>query len=646
MSLWQLAAKSVWQSRGRYLSYLGSAAFAVMIYFLYTAMALHPGLASAYGGGPGIALAKGMTAAAVVIAIFTFLFLLYANAAFLQSRMKELGLLSLMGVSRKQMVQMLLCENLIVAVVALALGLGLGVLFLKLFFMAVSVLLHLPEQIPVYAGLPVWGRTLAVFGTLFFVVAGASLRPILRRSTIELIRAARQPKAAPTFSRWKAALGLLLMVGGYLWACSPNQVHIVLGVIPVTTMVSVGTYFVMRESSIAILQWLHRRKGYFYRPGPFLNISQLIFKMQDNYRVLSDVTILVAVILAAIGTVVSVFVVFTADAVSSTPHAVQLRQYGEADLRPAAAQVESVLERHAAAGLTPYFLETGNVGVEGAKLTATLMPYSMYSALRGPAKVLPLTRPDEAILVYPSTSWGAVEPSTDRVVVGDEEFDLRLLPDHGGRVLNSDIGTLVTLVVPDERFAAWVEQIPPAERLSTAFWTGPDGWKGEAFGAALTDLQSLFSEANETGPFLSSTRESYDYAVTSLGIALFIGIFVSLVFFAACCSLIYFRLFTEIEDDRKYYRRLQQLGATDGELRRLARQQAMVVFFVPFLLGLVHSTFAMKALGTLLQQTVLQYGWIVAAAYLVLYILYFLGSYGAYWRSIRAGLQRTAPEAV
>lgn len=646
MSLWQVAAKNVWQTRGRYFSYLGSAAFAVMIYFLYTAMALHPDLASTYAGGPGVILAKGMTAAAVVIALFTFLFLLYANAAFLQSRMKELGLLSLMGVTRKQMVGMLLCENLIVGVAALLLGLGLGVLFLKLFFMAVSVLLRLPQQIPVYAGLPVWGQTLAVFGSLFLVVAAASLRPILKRSTIELIRAARQPKAAPKFSRWKAALGLLLVAGGYLWASSPNQVSIVMGIIPVTTMVSVGTYFVMRESSIAILEWLHRRKAYFYRPGPFLNVSQLIFKMQDNYRVLADVAVLVAVILTAIGTVVSVFVVFTADAVASTPHAVQIHQYGGADLEPAVTQVESVLERYGVAELTPYLLETGDVQIGERGLDATLMPYAMYSALRGAdGKKLPLTGPDEAIVVYPS-NWGPTEPFEDRVVVGEEELTLRLLPDHDGKVLNSDGSTVVTLVVSDEHFAAWLERIPQADQLSVAFWAGSNRWKGEAFGAALTELRTLFPAESKTGPFLSSTRESYDLAVSSLGAALFIGIFVSLVFFAACCSLIYFRLFTEIEDDRKYYRRLQQLGATDGELRRLARQQATVIFFVPFILGLAHSTFAMQALGTLMQQTVLQYGWMVAAAYLLLYTLYFLGSCSAYWRSISAGLQRPEPELV
>src|SRR5690606_3371640 len=112
--------------------------------------------------------------------------------------------------------------------------------------------------------------------------------------------------------------------------------------------------------------------------------------------------------------------------------------------------------------------------------------------------------------------------------------------------------------------------------------------------------------------------------VGEYGLSLFMGVFASLAFFAATCSLLYFRLFTEIDDDRRYYTRLRQLGISAGELKGLSRVQAWVVFFTPFLVGLVHSTFAMKALGTLVGISVLHYGWMVAAGYLVLYVVFFL----------------------
>jgi len=174
VNLRRLAFKNIWQSRGRYLAYLGSAVFSVAIYFLYTALTYHPELRSGFYGAQYVSAATG--AAAVVIAVFTFLFLLYSSAAFVRYRMKEFGLLSLVGFTRGQLVRMILWENLIIAVTALAIGLGAGLLFLKLFFMAVSALLRLPRELPLYAGAPVWLQTVAVFGSSFAVVSLVSLR--------------------------------------------------------------------------------------------------------------------------------------------------------------------------------------------------------------------------------------------------------------------------------------------------------------------------------------------------------------------------------------------------------------------------------------------------------------------------------------
>ena len=76
---------------------------------------------------------------------------------------------------------------------------------------APSVLLDLPAQLPLHGGWPVWRDTLVVFGSFFVVVSLLALRGVLWRNIIELIRAGRQPKANPTFSRWQSAAGLLLV---------------------------------------------------------------------------------------------------------------------------------------------------------------------------------------------------------------------------------------------------------------------------------------------------------------------------------------------------------------------------------------------------------------------------------------------------
>lgn len=636
VNLRRLAAKNVWQNRGRYLAYLGSAAFSVMIYFLYTALAIHPGLQSDFTGADYVATA--MNAASVVIAIFTLLFLLYSGAAFIRSRMKEFGLLSLLGLTRGQLVRMLFWENLIVAVTSMAAGLGLGVLFLKLFFMAISALLQLPSQLPIYIGWPVWRQTLIVFGSIFLLVSLLSLRGVLRRNIIELIRAGQKPLERPTFSKWKALFGTALVVGGYVWASHPNPMLIMLGVVPVTTMVSVGTYFIVREASVAVLQAIRHMHHVYQRPGPFLTVSQLMFKLQENYRVLSGAAIMVAVILSAMGSIFAIYIVSEEAALTSTPQAIQLNIPDGEPTAEHVAFVEETLSSHGIDGLERFELRLPQATVDNTPVMVA--PYSLYTTLHRPAgETQRLESDDHAVIIDQFSVFGesvSENAGLRKVRIGDAEYELSISGDSTGRLLNDMIDVLV---VSDARFERWVHEHPDAPFRTVIAWNGPN-WRQEGIEAALTRLRARYDVENPIR--LTSTYEIHRAGIAQFGLALFIGLFISLVFFAATCSLLYFRLFTEIDEDRRYYTRLRQLGLTVSELRTLSWTQALVLFLVPFLVGLVHSTFAMRALSTLVLRSVLVYGWMIAVGYLVLYGAFFTVTFALYWRTMGLRNRSTA----
>lgn len=633
MKLRRLAIKNVWQSRGRYLAYLASSAFTVMIYFLYTALALHPYFQGDYRGARYISVADNT--AAIIIPMFMLVFLLYSGAAFNRSRAKEFGLLALLGLSRRQLVRMILWENVIIAATAIALGLGGGLLFLKLFFMVVSLLLGLSEELPVYVAAPVWWRTVGVFGAMFLGVSLLSLRTVLRLNVIELVRAGRKPKETPIFSWWKALLGMALIVLGYAWACHPDPNVIVPGVLPVTLMVSVGTYLLMRESLIAILSGLRKARRLYHRPGPFLTISYLTFKIQENYRMLASTAVFVAIILSAVGTIFSFYIVSEADARLSAPHAVQLFIPDGAEATSEIALVRSTLAEHGVQELdfVQVRLPFGKIG----SLEVLVAPYSLYESLYRPEGVtLPQGGDDQAIRVNPFRR-PAIDPEEDKptpvdLLLADDSIPFTAVTDRSGRLFNGFLGDV--FVVSDRRFEELVADYPDVEYVELAVWTGP-GWHNSKARAAAAELTERFPRSSPVS--LTTTLETYRARISEYGLALFLVVFTSLAFFAATCSLLYFRLFTEIDEDRRYYTRLRQLGLTRGELRGLSRVQAMVIFFIPFLVGLVHSTFAMKALGTLMSHSVLVYGWLVALGYLVVLVGYFLVTYALYWKTLGVG---------
>lgn len=222
-----------------------------------------------------------------------------------------------------------------------------------------------------------------------------------------------------------------------------------------------------------------------------------------------------------------------------------------------------------------------------------------------------------------------------QVQVGGQTVTLLVQPDETGRLLNPSRYLSFVLVVSDDRYSEWMQGAEPEERISISLWTG--AWRSKAMRQASSELLALFTD--ESAQITMTSVQYYEQIVT-MGVVVFIGVFVSLVFVAACFSLLYSRLFTDIDEDRKYVRRLRQVGVTEKELHGQAIGQMTVIFLLPFVVGLAHSTFAMYALGTLTQRVVLQYGWAAALFFLFLFGAFFAGTRLLYWRSLREGLQR------
>lgn len=612
------------------------ASFSVMIYFLYTALAMHPELQGGYRYASYAV--RGMKAATVVIVIFTFLFLLYSSTSFVRLRMKEFGLLSLLGVSKRQLIRIVLLENAIIAAVAIVSGLGAGLLLLKLFFMGVSALLRLPEELSFTVSVGVWLQAIAVFGCMFAAVSLASLQSVLRRSVVELVRAGRKPKETPRFSWLRLVLGLALLVAGYRWACSSDPMAVVTGVVPVTVFVCIATVLLIREASIACLALLHRFRGYYYRPGPFLVISQLIYKVQDNYRVLAAVAILMAVILTAVGTTFSLYGLTTRETERYTPIPVQLVSYSGTDVEKGVAQVEEVLARYGLSGMPRRDVVAirGKLAEGGSDVA--VFPYSFYQERRSEDRgALTLEGHNDAIAVDPNAVVDLTKAESsvrqDRVHVGPLEAEVRIASELGSRLVNPTQHLWNPLVVQDRLHEHMLEVAAAQDLIHISIWTG--NWRSEAVQDAVAELHTLFSGSAQR---ISATSDDYLRQAISMGILLFIGVFVSLVFVAACFSLVYSRLFTDIDEDRRHARRLKQVGVTDRELRRQALSQMGIILFLPFCIGLVHSTVAMRALGTLTRRTVLHYGWGGALLFLVLFVAFFFAASQLYWHTMKSRL--------
>src|SRR5690606_29679946 len=97
-------------------------------------------------------------------------------------------------------------------------------------------------------------------------------------------------------------IGFALVAAGYAVAMAQGSDGVVIAFVPTVTVVVLGTYLLFTHGSLFVLRQL-QRPGTGYLAGTrMLVVSQLVFRMRDNARLLATIATLSAVVLSAAGT--------------------------------------------------------------------------------------------------------------------------------------------------------------------------------------------------------------------------------------------------------------------------------------------------------------------------------------------------------
>ncbi|NME97031.1 ABC transporter permease [Aneurinibacillus aneurinilyticus] len=641
MTFRQIARSNIKGNLYRYLTYYASTVCIVMIFFMYAAFIFHPDVATAHFR-PSVR--RGMILAEYIIIIFSFFFMLYSSSAFLTARKKEFGLLNLLGMSQPQLNRLLMYESIIISVLSIGTGIGLGLLFTKLFFMVLDVLLEMPEPLAFIIAPEALGLTFLSFFILSQLLFLVPLWRVGRTPIIELLRVARQPKQMPVYSKWLILFSLFCLGAGYGMAWWGGKDYLFILMLPILVATIIGTYFLFTQGSIAILYRLRHNRRLFYNRTNLLIVSQLIFKLKDNARVLFSVAILSAVVLTASGTFYTMFAGMKQWAELNVPDTFSFLAKNEGDAARFEQAVSSAASKEGIGVNTPERITMLTVKV-ATKVSADAPPFRQpeeahvlsvrdfnHRAERLGTPTIQLESGEMLLLTPYRQLTDPVYPVGTAITFrsGAISETARLKEQRAGTNLNL---FTYTVVLPDSDFAALHAQVPPSSRhVYSALHTEKWEKTKQLMTLVRSELPPSWQKdiATRIEPYLEE-RDSY-------ALTLFLGVFVAILFFIAAGSMIYFRLFTELQEDRAQNMALSRIGMTEEELKRIATVQIGIIFFLPFLIGSIHAAFALKTLGDILAISVWNYGLLVIVVYFAMQFIYFLLSRHMYFRQIhRAG---------
>ncbi|MBY0122772.1 ABC transporter permease [Bacillus sp. S/N-304-OC-R1] len=621
MTFRQLILSNIKGNFQKYSSYFLSSTFTVCIFYLFSAFIFHP---SVKGQKINELISVLLIACEIVIVFFTVFFVIYSNSAFMKSRKKEFGLLKLIGLENKQIERLVFFEFTVISIGAIGAGTLFGILFSKLFFMGINAILQLEFPITFTVPQNAVLTTLIVFFVLFELITFLGLRDVRKSEIIELVNASKKPKEPPAYSRMLIILGFVLLIGGYALAAVSNLVILFFSMIPILVLVIFGTYLLFGQISTAILDKL-KNSSLYWKKTNMTTISMLVFKMRDNTRILSIAAILSAVVTSSMGILIW-FNHFSGTALRGPQDMIILQKgldekpvYTSADIEAAAHKHKVEIKHYYRTIILP-----STFTLRDSTQSMWIMSESDFNKRAKQMKhIKPLQlEPEKAILVAP------FDPSEDerfRPPLYEKDFiNIQFNRESKKIAIQDSIAEVTTirgqnssnaylLVIDDKVFENWANLFSRDEQLVIHDYYFGDLENAESL------MEELIAGANGSEKNIINGFATYLYINIGNNLLLFIGLFISMLFFLASGSLIFFKLMTEIEEDKQGFSIMRKLGMSEQEVKRTVSFQMAILFFLPVVVGTVHTLFAFNSARVALMATTIWYTGIIAIG---LYILF------------------------
>ncbi|PGD72680.1 ABC transporter permease [Bacillus wiedmannii] len=640
MNFRQLALNNVKGNWRNYKAFLISSCLSIVVFFMYASFIYHPDVVSGNISMRGM-ISKGLESMNYIVVIFSALFILYANSTFLRARKKEFGLLTLIGGTKSQLGRMIILEQLMLGSIAIVVGIGLGMLCSKLFFQALSVILKIDKTLPL-----VWNSkailiTAGIYFILFLILSLFSVWTVGRLQIIDLLREARKQKVEPFAFTSLCVVGIGCIIVAYVLSFQVTFMNFIILFLPIVGLTIGGTYLLFTQGSTVVLKALQKRKRSFYTYPNMFVLSNLIYKMKDNARFLFVISIITAVVSSAVGTLYVFFEDMSYKAVTSTPHAISYEEKG--------INTHNVIKEGKAKELIKKH------GFEEAREV-------MYVKLPGTQKITMFNSEHEVPMAIVSEKEYNAEvrkqkreqvrevhnaPGSATMVIMDmandmmkidrtKPYEIKINGQTQSVQLNEPTPFSVFndseyLIVNDQDFEKYAKLVPDEEKTKYYGYYIED-WKSTE--DLVLDLKK--EVAPDKQEELNNSVLAYKDIRESGAITMFIGFFVAVLFFFFACSMTYFKWFNDKEQDRIQSKSLKRIGMTDKEIRKIAIRQMGVIFFIPILIGAIHSGFALHTLGKMLYIDLWKSGAIVIGAYIVASAIYFMIAQRGYLKHVQS----------
>ena len=597
--------------------YVLSTIFTIMSFYILSSLAFGDNLNKLPNGID--ATKQVLSLGIIVIAIFSTIFLFYTYSFLVKRRVKEFGLYSVLGMTKKQIAKILVLETIFIAVTTIVLGIGLGIIFdklmllvlLKLFSATVTFGFSITPIAVVFSVL--------LFGGIFFLLLLYTVIKIARLRIVALLKDENKGEKEPK-SRWiLAIIGLALIGYGYYTAQTvQNPVKALLVFFYAVVAVIIGTYLVFMAVSITVLKIMKNNKNFYYKPKNFISVSGLLYRMKRNAVGLANICILSTMVLVTMGSTSALYAgmeksynerfprqLMVAGYNSTNEKLKEIENNAKLSAKEAGTEVQDLVSYNSLPMVgrlvEDKFNFESNVGVDLSNVKMiVVLQLKDYNKFANKNKTLE----SNEILLHIDKKGNYNHNS---ISLNGSDYKIKEKLSEFPGTIGSDTANIMDTyyaVVKDEKeitkLATKLTELSSKEleKRGISIQTGtPTLQNYVAFNIKDTTKEAKVIESfkkleKQSGIEIEGKEEN---KLTFRGVFasfLFIGVFISFIFVISQVVIMYYKQISEGYEDKGNFEIMRKVGITDKQIKQSIRSQVLLIFFSPLIIATLHTIVA------------------------------------------------------
>ena len=619
MKLTVIALKNLKRNFSFYSLYLFSVSFVLMIYFCFTSFSMNKIIMEKISSDGRVEMMSSVVAGFIIVFVVFYMF--YSNSFFMRRRMKELGIYALLGYRKSDMLRLLTIENIFVCLGGMIVGIFAGSLLHIGVTAGIVALLGLTidmQAIPFINPQAVSSIFLFILVVLLTLTISNAIL-LLRSTLLDLVRLEKKVEKPVHPNIILSIAGILFLLGGYLLALDmargAQSVWTTIGFSPIAlltmVLVVVGTILFIYSFVPFACQCIKKRHKVLYQENTIIVVPKFMHRIRSNAKSLILLILLTAGTLSVFGaTTLSVWYPYRA-VNRIVPSAIEYRIEDQQQSKQALEALAKGMKNSAYQVQETILLKItassdhlpDEYGISGEAVRTpgfecmSLTDYNTLLNSQGKESAISELDDTDCILVKyrpdpENSDLGAVY----HLNIGDNKtMEVTVVQ----TTLDNPIGfanSVATLIVSDQLYQTIASGQPDQITVVSI-----NGGNTRSDGTAYTILK----DAMPDNMYLASAWQRQTDIIQLNSSTYLLIAFATIIFLIATGSILYFQNLSAITYDRDDYDILQRMGYNRSMIERCVRRQIQIYFIIPYVMGMLHSIFAIICYKSALMDDVL-----------------------------------------